>query len=199
MVASSVAATSPDLDRAMDRHAQGDEAAFRELHDGLAPRLQRFLQRLCGSAALAADLTQEAFLRMHRARASFGDGAAVVPWALAIARNAYIDHARRRATRILERAAGPEEDPDAPSNQVPSMTGHGEQHALAREAADVVGATLAAMPLAHREAFLLLRYEGLSVAEAAETLGTTENAVKMRAFRAYEALRAALQHRDGGR
>jgi len=43
-----------------------------------------------------------------------------------------------------------------------------------------------------REAFVLLRYEGLSVQEAADVLGSTPTAVKLRAFRAYEALRAAL-------
>ena len=41
-------------------------------------------------------------------------------------------------------------------------------------------------------AFELLRIEGLSHEEAAEVLGTTVSAVKLRAFRAYAALRAAL-------
>ncbi|MFO0660134.1 MAG: sigma factor-like helix-turn-helix DNA-binding protein [Polyangiaceae bacterium] len=49
-----------------------------------------------------------------------------------------------------------------------------------------------ALPLAQREAFILIRYEGMSVAEAAAVVGTTESAIKLRAFRAYEALRAAL-------
>jgi RNA polymerase sigma-70 factor (ECF subfamily) len=40
---------------------------------------------------------------------------------------------------------------------------------------------------------VLIRFEGLSVAEAAQVLGATEGAVKVRAFRAYEALRAALE------
>jgi RNA polymerase sigma-70 factor (ECF subfamily) len=47
--------------------------------------------------------------------------------------------------------------------------------------------------LAQREAFVLLRFEGLSVADAAQVLGTTESSVKARAFRAYEALRLATK------
>ena len=43
-----------------------------------------------------------------------------------------------------------------------------------------------------RSAFELVKCHGLSMAEAAEVLGTTANAVKLRAFRAYAALRAAL-------
>ena len=46
---------------------------------------------------------------------------------------------------------------------------------------------------------MLLRFEGLCVAEAAQVLGTTDGAVKIRAFHAYEALRAALRRRDEGR
>jgi RNA polymerase sigma-70 factor (ECF subfamily) len=41
-----------------------------------------------------------------------------------------------------------------------------------------------------------LRFEGLSVHEAAQVLGATEGAVKLRAFRAYEALREALAGDD---
>jgi RNA polymerase sigma-70 factor (ECF subfamily) len=52
--------------------------------------------------------------------------------------------------------------------------------------------TLASLPPNQREAFVLIRYEGLSVADAAAIVGATEGAVKLRAFHAYEALRAAL-------
>jgi len=48
-----------------------------------------------------------------------------------------------------------------------------------------------------RDAFVLIRFEGLSVSEAAQILGATEAAVKVRAFRAYEALRAALETKAG--
>jgi RNA polymerase sigma-70 factor (ECF subfamily) len=63
---------------------------------------------------------------------------------------------------------------------------------LAREAARAVERALSAMTDARREAFVLLRFEGLSVADAAEILSTSENAVKLRAFQAYEAIRAEL-------
>jgi len=41
--------------------------------------------------------------------------------------------------------------------------------------------------------FVLIRFEGQSVAAAAQILGASEGAVKLRAFRAYELLRAALK------
>jgi RNA polymerase sigma-70 factor (ECF subfamily) len=185
------------LDEAMDRYASGEDAAFSVLYTGLESKLRSFLMRLTGTLLVAEDLLQETFMRIHRARGGFAPGAAVVPWAYAIARNAWLDHVRSakvrgrpaRETRDLyesasltEPLAGPETD--------------SEQLAIARETAALVEAVLARLPVAQREAFVLLRYEGMSVVEAAEVLGSTKSAVKLRAFRAYEALRASLdEHR----
>jgi RNA polymerase sigma-70 factor (ECF subfamily) len=54
---------------------------------------------------------------------------------------------------------------------------------------------LSRLPETQRVAFELLRVDGLSHDEAAEALGTTVNAVKLRAFRAYSAIRAVLGQR----
>jgi RNA polymerase sigma-70 factor (ECF subfamily) len=176
-----------ELSRAMDRYAEGDASAFVPLHRGLAPRLRAFLARLVGDAATADDLLQETFFRMHRARGSFQVGAPVVPWAYAIARNVSLDHARASRTRRTERL------PSDPGLEPSDLgTASGESAAIANQAASVVQRVLAGLPPAQREAFILLRYEGFRVQDAAELLGTTPTAVKLRAFRAYEALRAAL-------
>lgn len=44
---------------AMDRYASGDDAAFADLYDALAPRLYGFLLRLTGERGAAADLLQQ--------------------------------------------------------------------------------------------------------------------------------------------
>jgi RNA polymerase sigma-70 factor (ECF subfamily) len=174
-------------DRAMHRYAEGEEAAFAEVFAALAPRLRSFLWRLCGSADLADDLTQETLLRIHNARGSFAEGRRVAPWAYAIARNCYISHVRSSQTKLaaasgdvdkLELAAGPDAS--------------GEEASMARQSALVVERVLASMTEARREAFILLRYEGMSVAAAAQIVGVTEGALKIRAFHAYEIIRAAL-------
>lgn len=185
------------LDLAMDRYARGDDRAFVPLYEGLAPRLRAFLLRLSGSEALADDLAQETFVRMHRARGTFEPAAPVVPWAYAIARNVWLDHARSAKLRRTAPLAteGRESDPGVDPPAGPEADG--EQAAIARETAAVVERVLASLPAAQREAFVLLRYEGLSVEDASAVLGTTRSAVKLRAFRAYEALRAALGRGKG--
>jgi RNA polymerase sigma-70 factor (ECF subfamily) len=175
------------VDRAMHRYADGEDAAFDEVFAALAPRLRLFLRRLGGSSDLAEDLTQETFLRMHHARGSFARGKPVAPWAYAIARNCFISHTRTKRAR-LERAS-------VDAEQLERSAGSGssaEQEAIARQSAELVSRTLAGMTTARREAFVLLRYEGMTVAAAAEIVGISEGALKIRAFHAYEILRAAL-------
>ena len=174
----------------MRRYADGDDEAFLALYQGLAPRLKIFLRRLCGQVELAEDLTQETMLRIHRARGSFARHAAVVPWALAIARNCHIDHLRAVRARI--KVAHPTEGETAMVEPVAGLESSAEERQIARQTAERIERELDRMTIARREAFVLLRYEGLSVSEAAQVLGATPSAVKLRAFHAYEAIRRAL-------
>jgi RNA polymerase sigma-70 factor (ECF subfamily) len=54
---------------------------------------------------------------------------------------------------------------------------------------------LQTLPAAQRDVLLLLKVQGLSLAEVAALSGTSPASVKMRAHRAYRALRAALPGR----
>jgi RNA polymerase sigma-70 factor (ECF subfamily) len=194
-VASTPRASSTSvLDEAMDRYARGEEAVFDLIYRQAAPRLRGFLLRLCSDRSLAEDLMQEAFVRVHLARGSFARGAMALPWMLAIARNAFLDHARRQRVR---RAVGDclSEDQRSSSHAAPET--RGDEVLAGREMLEVVQRTLQRMSLSQREAFILLRFEGLSVRDAAQVVGATEAAVKVRAFRAYEMLREALND-DGG-
>ncbi|HET7539415.1 MAG TPA: RNA polymerase sigma factor [Polyangiaceae bacterium] len=181
-------AVADPLDRAMDRYADGEDAAFDELARGLTPRLRAFLLRLSGSRELADDLTQETFLRIHRSRGSFARGSAVVPWAFAIGRNCFMSQARAKKTRLSRRAVDVTTIDVATGPDV-----NAEATVAAQQSATIVSQALAAMPVANREAFVLIRYEGMSVATAAQLVGISEGALKLRAFRAYEILRAALK------
>ncbi len=177
----------------MDRYAQGDDAAFAYLHQPLTRRLLPFLRRLTGSVERAEDLLQETFLRIHRARGSFGHGARVMPWAYAIARNCYIDSYRAKKSRPKEVSQSRDsEDPPYPEPHA-GPEASGEAQLLAAQMARVVEQALRDMTLARREAFILVRYEGHSIREAAAILGTTEGAVKLRAFHAYQEIRKTLE------
>ncbi|MGA2450451.1 MAG: RNA polymerase sigma factor [Polyangiaceae bacterium] len=177
-----------DADRAMDRYADGDDQAFATLYDELAPRLFGYLVRQTRDAARAEDLLQQTMLQMHLARDRFIRGADVAPWAFAIARRLFIDASRRGKRESLS-ADG---DVDAGPSQEPSA----DEVLQAEDLARTLDSVLGRIPPAQREAFELLKRDGLSVAQAAEVLGTTVSAVKLRAHRAYEALRVVLSEAD---
>jgi len=174
-----------EADSAMERYAAGDDAAFALVYDGLAPRLYGYLVRQTRDRARAEDLLQQTLLHMHRARDRFIPGAEVTPWAFAIARRLVIDASRRAKHEVLADRDG---QPDAGASDAPGA----DELVQARELAVRVERVLAGLPSSQRTAFQLIKQEGLSVAEAAQVLGTTVAAVKLRAHRAYEALRAAL-------
>ena len=184
-----------NADAAMERYAAGEEAAFAELYDVLAPRLLGFLRNATRDGHAAEDLMQQTLLQMHRARGSFISGARVTPWAFAIARRLLIDTVRRQ--RLERRLFS---DAPADEEQLIAAAGAGttsaddllDAHRLERR----ILQRLDALPETQRSAYRLLHQEGLSLRGAAETLGTSVTAVKMRAHRAYLALRAVL--RDAG-
>jgi RNA polymerase sigma-70 factor (ECF subfamily) len=176
------------LDAAMDRYARGDDGAFAAVYDGLAPRLLGFLLRQTRDRARAEDVVQQTMLQIHRARGRFEPGAQVVPWAFAIARRLLIDSHRRGGREVLAK-----DDEDSARDLLVALDAPADDVAIAKELAVRIQTVLDGIPDNQRIAFELIKQEGLSVAEAAQTLGTTVAAVKLRAHRAYEALRAALE------
>lgn len=177
---------------AMARYADGDVQAFAQVYDELAPSLYHYLQKLARNDATAEDLLQQTFLRMHDARGRFEPGAAVEPWAFSIARRLFIDWYRRGRNVV---ATGLMDDDDTLATTEPDAEAilHGY------ELAERLERTLAALPMQHREVFLLVREHGLSLSQAAEVLGITQIAAKMRVHRAYEGLRSAFEEVYGER
>src|SRR5262249_43058033 len=136
--------------------------------------------------AKAEDVVQQTMLQIHRARGRFLPGAEVTPWAFAIARRLLIDQHRRRGREVLAPTA------DEIGDLLLSLDAPPDEVAIEKEVATRLGEELQRLPENQRIAFELIKQDGLSVAEAARVLGTTVAAVKLRAHRAYEALRAAL-------
>jgi len=169
----------------MDRYARGDDAAFAAVYDAVAPRIHAYLLRQTRDRVAADDLLQKTLLQIHRKRGTYAAGFAVLPWAYAIARRLCIDEFRRRKTDLLWSARELLDDH--------RLTGGlPDDDVASRQLLEQVEAELLRMPETQRVAFELLRIEGLSHDEAAQVLGTTVSAVKLRAFRAYNAIRAVV-------
>lgn len=169
----------------MQRYQDGDAGAFRELYALVSPRLLGYLMKMARSRAVAEDLLQQAFLKVHRARAAYVRGADPLPWIYSIAHRTFIDEARKNKRAIVKVA-----DEEVPDIAVPVVDEPIDPE-LTKQALDA----LAQLPEQQREAVVLTKLDGKSVAEAAEIAGTTVGAMKVRAHRGYEALRKLLGKR----
>jgi RNA polymerase sigma-70 factor (ECF subfamily) len=178
---------NPLADAAMDRYAGGDASAFAPLYDALAPRLHAFLLRQTRDRALAADVLQQTMIQMHEARASFVPGSPVTPWCFAIARRILIDSARR-AGREVPCAVDVARRADVPSRALAP-----DEELELRQLACHVAGEFERLPHRQRAACELVMCRGLTLAEAAQALGTSVGAVKLRLHRAYAAIHAAIR------
>ena len=176
----------------MARYCEGDAQAFRDLYAAVAPRILNYLLRMSQNKALADDLLQQTFLKVHRARAAYVRGADPMPWIYAIAHRTFLDEMRKRKRSKVHL---PREG-DALPEQVAHITGKaadqvpdsGRDPELTRRALE----ELEKLPKKQREAVVLTKLGGKSIAEAAAITGTTPGAMKVRAHRGYVALRKAL-------
>src|SRR5215470_2198974 len=149
---------SPHLDGAdgaMERYARGDEAAFGELYDAIAPRLLGFLHKATRDAFAAEDLMQQTLLHMHRARGSFISGAPVLPWAFAIARRLMTDRARRRRVEQRLFAEAPADD-DRMAHEPTAATETADEVLHAQRLAWRLEQRMDALPELQRTAYRLL-------------------------------------------
>src|SRR5262245_9172870 len=175
----------------MERYVDGDAGAFRELYQLLAPRLYGYLVRMARDRAVADDLLQQTFLKVHRARSAYVRGADPVPWIYAIAHRTFLDEARRRQRAVVS-VSKEEELPAVPAQITGEPEGADGQQTADPELARAALAALETLPPQQREAVVLTKLDGKSIAEAAEIAGTTPGAMKVRAHRGYEALRKIL-------
>jgi RNA polymerase sigma-70 factor (ECF subfamily) len=168
----------------------GDDAAFEALFERWAARLLRFLERMVRDTAVAEELVQETFLRVHRARTRYEPDAKFSTWLYTIASNLARNELRgpfRRAphdSTDAEREGAPLElaAEDSPVDEIVNARREGSE----------VEAALQKLPERQRAALWLAAVEGLPYAEVAQALETSESSVKALVHRARVALAEQL-------
>jgi RNA polymerase sigma-70 factor (ECF subfamily) len=149
--------------------ASGNLHAFERLVRECQAPLRRYLRHLVGDATLADDLTQDVLVKVHAQLRTYRFESRFMTWVLRIARNTAFDDRRaelRRRKREARAAAGaPVHDPTA---------------------APEVSLAIASLPIALREALLLVEVCGFTYAEVGTLLGVPEGTAKSRAHRARE-------------
>ncbi|MGE0451296.1 MAG: RNA polymerase sigma factor [Vicinamibacterales bacterium] len=167
----------------MQRVRDGDLAALGDLFERHHRRLYLFLARSVGDAAAAEDLVQEVFVRILSYRRTYDETHRFETWLYRIARNARVDHFRRR---------GPEPDRVDAAFEVPAA-GQGPADLLEREM-DLrqLARAMSQLDEDRRDLLVLARYQAMPYDRIAELLGIEIGAVKVRVHRALKQLRAAF-------
>lgn len=154
-----------------------ERADFPAISQKYGDRIYRFCYRLCGSAPDAEDLTQEVFLAAFQGADRFEGRSSVQTWLYRIALNCW--RHSRRAPRL-----------DTTPLEDAAQAGPGIEQAVT----DAVSLTcaLSALPPDLREAFLLVKAEGLTYREAAQVRGIPQGTVQWQVHHASRRLRALL-------
>lgn len=176
----------------MGRYCDGDAAAFRALYALLAPRLLSYLLRMARDRALAEDLLQVTFLKVHRARGAYVRGADPAPWIYAIAHRTFLDEMRKRQRAKVQLSPEGTNVPEQAARIDGKPASEAPEAGVDTERVQAALAALDSLPEKQREAVVLTKLDGNSIAEAAAITGTTPGAMKVRAHRGYAALRKAL-------
>jgi RNA polymerase sigma factor (sigma-70 family) len=154
------------------------EKLFAEHYEGLF----RYLVRLTGDPDLAADVTQETFVRLVE---KTPDNTGIRAWLYRVATNVVRDDARIRRRRVELLQKSPDRLPHGDSPLQPDRELElREKRALVRKALSVLSR--------RDQTVLLMREEGFSHHEIASAVGTTTKSVGSMIARALRKLAAEL-------
>lgn len=161
--------------------AAGDDGALRALLMRHQTRVVAVARRMLGNDAEAEDVAQETFLRLwrHAGALEIGPGG-IGGWLRRVSANLVLDRIRARRPQ----------DPDALERMAVPAGQH--RHMAERDLSRRVDRALQQLPERQRLALVLCHYEELAMAEAADIMGVSAEAVESLLARGRRALKAAL-------
>ena len=162
------------------------------------PLVRRYMQKAFHIAfgftrdtETAKDLSQDAFLRAFSRIKQFDSRSSFYTWFYRILINLCLDHARHNG-KVSWQSLDDLTETRIEQRQLVDDRFQPEQAAIAGEASRRASETLQAMPNKQRTAFLLRNDQGLSIADVAKVMKTTEGTVRVYLHRAVAALRQSL-------
>jgi RNA polymerase sigma-70 factor (ECF subfamily) len=166
----------------LERFAAGDINAFESLFRQHQREVYGWIVRIVRDPGAAEDLTVEAFWRLYQHRGRLDAKGNCPAWLRRVATNLALDHLRRaKPTELLRTEPAGEKQPDRVEQQ---------------QARATIRAALAELSPKLRAVVQLVLIEDEPYATAAESLGISLSAVKLRVFRATRILRKKLK--EGG-
>jgi RNA polymerase sigma-70 factor (ECF subfamily) len=173
-------------DQVVEAVLMGNSEAFGGIVRKYEKPIFNLMYRTTGSEDVAADLTQDAFLRAYDRLHLFRSGRKFYSWLYALAINIARDHLRKQKRTPPSTS----QDPEKALSQVPETGGTGDE---ANRLADIhtLFEILRTLPLKDREAVIMRFRDGLKMKEIAARLDLSVSGAKMRVHRGLAKLQKA--------
>jgi len=179
----------PDDNTLMIRYRDGELAAFDILYSRHKGPLYRYFLRQGMNRDTAAEVFQEVWIKIIRAKDRYRSTAKFTTYMYQLAHNCFIDHVRvQRRTPPANRGAAAV-DPSEIAGRAMDNPGNCAEQA---ESLERFRQALAGLPVEQREAFVLREESGLSLADIAAVTGVTPETAKSRLRYAVNKLRIML-------
>ena len=181
----------------VERFRSGEESVFTEIMERYRVRIFGLANHLLRNASDAEEITQDTFIRAHRALANFRGDSSLSTWlhriALNLSRNRYWYFFRRRRqdSISLEMRFG-DEAGGAFSDLIAATAHTPVQEAVTQEFTDLIADCMERLDSRHREILTMRSVRSLPYDEIAAALGINVGTVKSRIARARESLRKLL-------
>src|SRR5258705_11829161 len=190
--------TGPSDSDLLQSMMAGDEAALAALYQRRDRDIFGFALQMCGSRALADDVTQEVFMVLIRESHTFDAARGSVNACLmGVARN----HVLRRLRRERFYVSMEEDSENDTATKVPRTSENPLDELSRTETIESVRKAVLALPERYREVVVLCDLQEMSYVEAAEILGCAVGTVRSRLHRArallIEKIRPAQEEEAG--
>ena len=159
----------------------GDRRSYEQLLGEIGDAIEGYIRRHFGRLSFAEDCVQECMLAIHKGRHTWDPARRFRPWLFTIVRHRVID--------LLRSAYA--------GREAPESTMKDELREPDASAEIEAGELLAQLETQQRDALMLTKIHGYSLAEAAERTGISESAMKSRVARALRAAASLLQQQHG--
>jgi len=189
-IASRAQPTAMDNDRVkqlLERVAQQDQTAFRELYKAFSRRVFAYALNQVKDHARAEEILVDTMHEVWRNPARFRGDSQFTTWLIGIARNKALMVYRSRRPDELH------DDLDDIAETAASDTPDGFAALASKQRAEGVQHCMGRLTDEHRECMHLVFFEGLSLAEVAAVQHCPENTVKTRLFHARQKIKNCLQ------
>jgi RNA polymerase sigma-70 factor (ECF subfamily) len=184
------------IDQALvERAVQGDQKAFRQLVERYQRKVYTIAFGVVRNPDTALDVTQDAFVRVHKNLANFKGDSSFYTWIYRIVLNLCIDRKRRQARQAevdyddgIAHGDGFTDGPTLASTGIDNPA----QAAHRKELVEHMDRALATLSEEHKSILLLREVDGLSYEELAETLDIPKGTVMSRLFHARKNFQKSL-------